>query len=239
MTALAKAIGLASTIVLLVTLCGLLVRGYWRYWYSFALYLLVLPLFTTLYLVDGRFYQSRVWMMQESLFNAIRFAMALELAGRTFRAFPGARSTLNVMVMVVLAATLALALPTYDAHHDYVNFLMRLQPRLLSGSVWLFTAIAALILWYRLPVLPLRKAVLLSYLPYLLFSTAFLSLLSQHGWIQPLQYLNQFVYLALVTFWSSAAWRLPVASDSAPPPSAPPPGTPLKRTKLPVPSLSS
>ena len=130
--------------------------------------------------------------------------MALELAGRTFRAFPGARSTLNVVVMVVVAVTLALALPSYDPDHDYVNFVLNLQPRLLSGSVWLFTAIAALILWYRLPVLPFRKAVLLSYLPYLIISTAFLNVLKEYGWdrLQVLQYLNQGVYFALVTFWA-------------------------------------
>ena len=32
-----------------------------------------------------------------------------------------------------------------------------LQPRVLNGSIWLFTAIAALILWYRLPVDPFHK----------------------------------------------------------------------------------
>lgn len=237
MTALAKAIGLASTLLLLTTLVGLLVRGHWRAWYSYALYVLVLPLFTLLYLADDRLYDKNVWMVQESLLNAIRFSMALELAGRTFRAFPGARSTLNVVLMVVVAATLALALPSYDPDHGYLNFVVNLQPRLLSGSVWLFTAIAALILWYRLPVLPVRKAILLSYLPYLIFSTAFLNLLNQFGWLQGLQYLNQVVYLVLVTFWARVAWKLPVVSHSAPP-SSEPPGTRLKRSRTVLPSLS-
>ena len=236
MTALAKVIGLASTLLLLTTLVGLVVRGHWRAWYSYALYVLVLPLFTLLYLVDARFYEKNVWMVQESLLNAIRFGMALELAARTFRAFPGARSTLNLVVMAVVAVTLALALPSYDPHHDYVNFVLNLQPRLLSGSVWLFTAIAALILWYRLPVLPFRKAVLLSYLPYLIISTAFLNVLKEYGWdrLQVLQYLNQGVYFALVTFWTRTAWQVPVLSDSpTSSSSAPPPGTRLKRTVLP------
>jgi hypothetical protein len=237
MTPLAKAIGLASTLLLLTTLVGLVVRGHWRAWYSYALYVLVLPLFTLLYLADDRLYDKNVWMVQESLLNAIRFGMALELAGRTFRAFPGARSTLNVVVMVVVAATLALALPSYDPDHEYLNFVVNLQPRLLSGSVWLFTAIAALILWYRLPVLPVRKAILLSYLPYLIFSTAFLNLLNQFGWLQGLQYLNQVVYLVLVTFWARVAWKLPVMSDSVPP-STEPPGTRLKRCRTALPSLS-
>jgi len=238
MDPLAKVIGLASTLFLLTILAGLVVRGHWRAWYSYALYVAILPLFTLLFLADQRLYSKEVWMVQETLLNGVRFAMALELAGRTFRAFPGARSTLNVVVMVVVAATLALALPSYDPDHDYVNFIVNLQPRLLSGSVWLFTAIAALILWYRLPVLPFRKAILLSYLPYLIFSTAFLNLLNQYGWLQGLQYLNQLVYLALVSFWAFTAWKVPVMSDSQPPSSTPPPGNRLKRSRAALPSLS-
>lgn len=236
MTPLAKVIGLASTLLLLTTLAGLVVRGHWRAWYSYALYLALLPFFTLLYLLDERFYAKNVWMVQETLVNAVRFAMALELAGRTFRAFPGARSTLNMVVTVIVATTLGLALPSYDPEHDYVNFVVNLQPRLLSGSVWLFTAIAALILWYRLPVLPFRKAVLLSYLPYLIVCTAFLNLLREYGWdrSQILQYGNQVVYLALGAFWVRTAWTLPVTSDSTPSSPAPPPGSRLKsRTALP------
>jgi hypothetical protein len=235
MTPVAKVIGLASTVLLLATLLGVLVRGHWRAWYSYALYISILPLFTTLYFLDARLYNHTVWTVQESLLNAVRFAMALELAARTFRGYPGARSTLNLVVMLVVAATLALVFPG-GSPTDYAYFVGDLQPRLLSGSIWLFTAIAALILWYRLPVLPFRKAILLSYLPYLIFSTAFLGLLKEYGWerSQPLQYLNQLVYLALVSFWTYVAWKVPVTSDAEPPSSSSAPrGKRTQRTALP------
>jgi hypothetical protein len=239
MPPLAKVIGFASTLLLLTTLVGLLVRGHWRAWYSLALYISVLGVFALLFIIDpARFYRHSVWMLQESLTNVVRFAMALEVAGRTFRAFPGARSTLNTVVTLVMAATLAMALPSYDPGHDYANFVLNLQPRLLSGSVWLFTAIAALILWYRLPVLPFHKAILLSYLPYLIFSAAFLNLLAEFDWPQSLQYVNQVVYLAMASFWTYTAWKVPVLIDSAPPSSTPPPGTRLKRSRTALPSLS-
>jgi hypothetical protein len=240
MTPLAQVIGLASSLLLLTALAGLLLRGHWRSWYSFALYAALMPSFTLLYLLDGRFYAKDVWMVEQSLINAVRVAMALELAGRTFRAFPGARSTLNVVVMLVVVTTVALARPSYDPDHDYLNFVVNLQPRLISGSVWLFTAIAALILWYRLPVLPFRKAILLSYLPYLIVSTAFLNVLKEYGWdrLHVLQYLNQAVYLALVSFWVRTAWKLPVMIDSQPPSSPSLPGARLKRTRTALPSLS-
>lgn len=239
MSPLASVIGQISTLLLLATFVGLLVRGHWRAWYSFALHTSVVGVFAVLYFANQKqFYSHSVWMMQENLANAVRFAMALELAGRTFRAFPGARSTLNVVVVVVIAATLALALPSYDGGWDYRNFVENLQPRLLSGSVWLFTAIAALILWYRLPVLAFRKAILLSYLPYLIFSTAFLNLLGQFGWSEDLQHVNQMVYLVLVAYWVYTAWKVPVVIDPEPPSSTPSPGTRLKRSRTALPSLS-
>src|SRR5689334_16730236 len=109
MPPLAKVIGCASTVLLLVTLAGLLVRGHWRAWYSFAVYLSIVSVFSSLYFISAeQFYSQRAWMLQENLVNAARFGMALELAARTFRGYPGARSTLNFVVTLVVGATLAL-----------------------------------------------------------------------------------------------------------------------------------
>jgi hypothetical protein len=239
MPPLAKVIGLASTVLLLATLVGLLVRGHWRAWYSFAAYTLILSVFSSLYFISAElFYSPRVWMLQENVLNAVRFGMALELAARTFRGYPGARSTLNFVVTLVVGATLALVLPSASQGADYASFISVMQPRLISGSVWLFTAIAALILWYRLPVLAFRKTILLSYLPYLIFSTVFLDLLRQHDWPPILGYLNQVVYLALVSFWVYTAWKVTVTGDPDPPSAPSAPGVRLKRSRTVLPSLS-
>lgn len=241
MSPLAKVIGIVATIMLLVTLLGLLVRGHWRAWYSFTLYASILSVFSSLYFISyDHFYSQSAWVLQENLVNVARFGMALELAARTFRGFPGARSTLNFVVTLVLGATFALVLPGSSAEVDYALFVGVLQPRLLSGSIWLFTAIAALILWYRLPVLPFRKSILLSYLPYLIVWTALLGLLKEYGWdrLAALQYLNQIAYLMLVSFWARVAWKLPVTSDPEPPSGLDPPGRRLKRTRTALPSLS-
>ena len=75
---------------------------------------------------------------------------------------------------------------------DYVTFLEEVQPRLLNGTVWIFTAIAGLILWYRLPVAPLHKSILLGYVPYLLYDAVFLKALLQASWQRDLiGYVNQ------------------------------------------------
>jgi hypothetical protein len=42
--------------------------------------------------------------------------------------------------------------------------------------------IAGLILWYRLPVRPFHKAILLSYLPYVFIFMILLSYIGQAGW---------------------------------------------------------
>jgi hypothetical protein len=142
----------------------------------------------------------------------IRFAMALELAYRTFRAFPGALATLRWALLFVLVVTFVAVVTVSGPRTDYQSFLGELHPRVLNGSIWLFTAIAALILWYRLPVNPFHKAVLLSYVPYLLVFTVTMNVLGslgRAGWERgtPARYLNQIAYLALMVHWTWAAWR--------------------------------
>jgi len=78
-----------------------------------------------------------------------------------------------------------------------------------------FTAIAALILWYRLPVAPLHKSILLGYVPYLLFDAIFLEAFVQKGWDHDvIAYVNQSIYLLLVSHWAWVAWRIEVPSGS-------------------------
>ena len=212
MTATQAAIGYAGTIALAAVLAGVLVRRRYRVWYLMALFValnLGSALLTTFW--RSRFYTADFWQAKETALNFVRFAMALELAYRTFRAFPGALATLRLTLLIVLVATLAAVLAV-SGPNDYESFLANLQPRVLNGSVWLFAAIAALILWYRLPVDPFHKAVLLGYVPYLIvFSLTInvLGALGRAGWERAwtLQYVNQLAYLALLVHWARAAWR--------------------------------
>lgn len=215
MSLTAKAIGLAGVALLLLTLAGLVVRGRWRQWYAFALYLPVIAAFSAAFVFLPDLWTPEVWYVQANVLNALRFAVALELAARTFRAFPGARSTLRPVMLLVLIVTFAMLVAFPWSAVEYQSFLEELQPRLLNGTVWLFTAIAALILWYRLPVAPLHKSVLLAYVPYLLFELLFLRVLVARSWQVPaLGYLNQAAYLLLVAFWARVAWRADVKSGA-------------------------
>jgi hypothetical protein len=111
--------------------------------------------------------------------------------------------------LFVLAATFVAVFAVSGGGTDFRSFMAELHPRVLNGSIWLFTAIAALILWYRLPVNAFHKAVLLSYVPFLLVFTVTMNALGSAtrdrlGW---LSYLYQLAYLALMVYWARAAWR--------------------------------
>lgn len=214
--ALLAAAGIA---LLVVTLAGLIARRRWSAWYAFTLYIAVVAGFSFAFVAwPDVFWQPHVWLVQTSVVNALRFAVAIELAARTFHAFPGARSTLRPVLLALLGVTLVLvlAIPVTDA--DYRTVLGEVQPRLLNGTVWLFTAIAALILWYRLPVAPLHKSVLLGYVPYLLFELVYLRVFVELGWRkEAFGYIYPAAYLLLVGHWAWVAWRAEVHSDLEPP----------------------
>lgn len=210
-----------GTIALAIVLAGVLVRGQYRAWWFFALYLAV-TLVSTVMLVawPSHFYTTAFWQGKETALNFIRFAMALELAYRTFRAFPGALATARWSLLFVLLVTLGSVLLS-GGTHDYRSFLADVQPRVLNGSIWLFTAIAAIVLWYRLPVSPFHKSVLLSYVPYLLVFSVCINMLGAAGaagWERawPVRYLNQLSYVALTIYWAYAAWR-PATEPVRPP----------------------
>jgi len=201
-----------GTIAIAVVLAGVLVRERYRVWWLFALYLAVTLVSSVMILAwPSRFYTTAFWESKETASNFIRFAMALELAYRTFRAFPGALATARWSLLFVLLVTLAGVLLS-GGSHDYQSFLADVHPRVLNGSIWLFTAIAAIVLWYRLPVHPFHKAVLLSYVPYLLVFSVCVNVLGSAGaagWesMWPVRYLNQLSYVALTVYWARAAWR--------------------------------
>lgn len=215
MTPLQAAIGYAGTAFMFATLAGLIARLRYREWWSFSLYLS----FDTVYafliaLWPERYHRPALWVMNESIGNLLRFVMALELAYRTFRGFPGAVARLRLVLLTVIGFSLVVVVAT-PPRLDYMTFMGHVHPRVLNGSIWLFTAVAALILWYRLPVRPFSKRVLLSYLPYLLVFTVAMNALGAVGWERGLafNYLNQLAYLILVAYWAYAAWqpaRLPV-----------------------------
>lgn len=212
MTALQWWLGLLGEIALAVILVGLLVRRRASRCYSFTLY--VMAVLTCEVLITAwpkHFYKWEFWLFKETLFSALKYGIALELAARTLRAFPGARATARAVLFLVVLVSLAAVLPAVPTAPvlDFSELASDLHPRILNGTIWIFTALAAVILWYRLPVDLLHKAILVGFVPYLLVFTVLMNLLKAIGWhIQDsVSYLQSGAYLLLLGYWGYAAWR--------------------------------
>ena len=203
-------VGHTGTLLVTGVLVGLLARRRWRLWYAFALSLLVVTLHDSLVaLWPERFYRGHIWRAQETAQILIRLAMVVELTVRVFRRFPGALATARRVLALILLFTFVaiVALPSRPSRHE--GFVGDLMPRVLNGSIWLFAALAILILWYRLPVHWFQKAVLLSYVPYLLVFTAAMNALGEMGWQRAawVDTTRQVAFTLLLLYWNYTAWR--------------------------------
>lgn len=219
MTGAQRVIALVGLVLIAAAVAGMVMRRRISSWRLFFLYLLAVLIGGVLpHLWPGRFFTPEFWQVKETTYVALRFGMAAELALRTFQAFPGAMATLRGVSFLILLVTLA-AVVTAPVGEGYTTFLAELQPRVLNGSVWVFTAIAGLILYYRLPIGRFQKSVLLSYVPYVLVFTVFSSHWGRGGWRTgpAMQYVNQLAYVVLVAFWNVAIWRLEASGGSASP----------------------
>jgi hypothetical protein len=201
------------------TFVGVLKRGRLRVCRMFLLFLAVVYITDVVpHLWPDRFFTSQFWLVRESVHNALRFAVALELAYFAFRSFPGARSTARALLLLLVTTTLAaVLLSTWELPGlpQYSEILSQLQIGPLLGTVWFLIGVAALILWYRLPIDAMHKAILLGWVPFLLIFAVALKLAGALGWDSNIAWLNHVhttAYLLLLGFWARAAW-LPVGAQ--------------------------
>jgi hypothetical protein len=211
MTELQWWIGAVSVLITAVLLAGLVVRRRYRSCYTFSVYLVtVLAADTLILLWPEIFHRWAFWILKENVHSLLKFAIALELALRTLQGFPGARATARAVVLLVLLVALGgmLAEPL-DPRLELYDLASRLHPRILNTAIWLFTAVAVVILWYRLPVDAFHKAILLGFVPYLLvFTVAINALASVGSRLQVLVgYVHPIAYLLVLVYWTYAAWR--------------------------------
>jgi hypothetical protein len=205
-----------------VVLAGILYRRRYREWILFPIFVFSVALWGLLSaLWPERVRIPEIWMAKEAVHHLLRLAMAVELGIRTFRAFPGAMATLKRVVFILIVITIAVVLLEAPSALHYRSFIGEFQPRVVAAAIWLFTAIAILILWYRLPVSAFQKAIVLSYVLYLPIFAVYMNLWGQR---KPfIDYLHQAAYLAVVSSWVYLCWR----QDPPPKAEPPPPDSPL------------
>lgn len=211
MTTWQYAIAHATKVLVIATLLGSLARGRCRLCWSFAAYLLVILTCNSLVSFwPERFFVEWFWMLQQTAYDLAKLAVAIELAHRSFRAFPGARATARLVLLSVLAlTTVAVVTVPASSSSTFLSFtLTEWHPRIASGTIWLMTSTALLAVWYQLPVHAFQRAILMGFTAYLLVFTTLLNVLRRGLDLRDtVNALDGVAYLALVAWWAYASWR--------------------------------
>jgi hypothetical protein len=218
MTASQVLIAHAVKLLVLLTLAGIIARRRWRVCWSFTAYLGVILICNSLVSFwPDRFYQPWFWIVRTALYDGLKVAIAVELAYRTFQAFPGAQATARrvLFLLVIVSSALLMALP-WDS--SYGGALFEWEPRILTATIWLLNALAVVVIWYRVPIHAYHKAILLGFVPYLLVFTILLRLLRHYGWdiLPVVQAAEPLAYMLLMGWWAWAAWEPEGVPDVSP-----------------------
>jgi hypothetical protein len=198
-----------ACVAVVASLAGLAHRRRLNQCYSFGAYLLaVLSAQTLMEIWPARFYTRDFWLATETTHQFLKLAIVVELAARTMSVFPGAQRSARRVLLITLIVLLAL-LATSIGAPEYARLVTDLLPRAVSGTVWLFCGLAAVIVWYRIPVTPFQKAILLGFCLFLLTYSILLSLIGSLGWQHRpvLNFANGLAFLAVQVYWAWAAWR--------------------------------
>ena len=197
-------------LLLLVLLAGMLWRGRVRQCWAFAAYVLAALLGNTLVsLWPERFFNPPFWVLKQGVYDVLKIAIALELAWRSFHAFPGAQRTAQRVLLALLVVS-TLCPRVRSPPRPSFETLWEWQPPVATAALWLLTATALMVVWYQVPVNGWQRAIMLGLAPYLLVFVSLLGLLERRGWAvvgELFATAETLAYLALVAFWSWAAWR--------------------------------
>jgi hypothetical protein len=209
---------LASLVLLLVVLAGLAVRRLYRLCYTFPAYLAAVWLGDFLILMwPAHFYQWSFWLLKETLYAVLKLAVALEIMALAYQAFPHARAAARLLVLGVLGALLVLLLMApVPANAELSTIARELLRRVANGSALVSCGVWGLVLWYRLPMHPLHRAMLSGLVAYLVVFASAITVTLALGWdLRGLANAAEATAWALLLlYWSWAVWRRqPTSSD--------------------------
>jgi hypothetical protein len=209
-------IALAVHEAMAIALIGIALRNRHRLCRSFTFYLAAVLGFESLAVAwPERFFTYSVWTFQETLFAVLKLALALELVYLTFARLPGALTAAKV---VVLAGILVMLYSVAPFTFNYEHVAARMQPRLATGTAWLFTLYTALVYFFRVPLHPYHRTILIGLVPYLVVSGLLNNLLDVKGWsvLPAVDHLDPLAYLLASAYWARGAWRRDEAPVESP-----------------------
>lgn len=199
-----------TALVECIILAGLISRQRLSRCLGFTAYIASVLLHTVMVLTfPDTFGQFVIWRYAQIVYASLRHVMALELALHTFRAFPVARRLARSFLWVM--SVLALATPFMFGSDltSLTTMLLDVVPRMNLAAVGLFTGLGVLILWYRLPLDPMHKAVIMGIVPYLAIYSVLLRAARDLGskYFGIMDYTNQFAWIIVTVFWAWVAWQ--------------------------------
>lgn len=210
-----QAILAVTNVLLLATLAGLLRRQRVRLAYAFPVYLVAIVVMSSLTgLWPERFHTWSFYWFKEAVYSVLKVGVAAELAVRVLQAFPAARRAARAVFLLVLGITLVAAWAASpdepaSGQAGWAQLALSLNPRINNGTAWLFGALFALILYYRLPLHPLHKAIAFGFMAYLLFLSFGLDQVKRSEFAHRalVSYASSIGYALVAAFWARAAWR--------------------------------
>lgn len=210
-SALDLAMGGAGAIGLVFTLAGVLRRGLHHRCWSFVVYLLASLVYGLITLAGMAFYDLpgiewphwfwswEFWHFEQTVLEMVKLALAVELGVRVVAAFPGTWRLARALLGLALITTTGLVMFGSAPQH----------PLLASGTIWLFTAVSLVVVFFNLPLHAWYRALLVGFVPYLFVFATLQSIMSRRGYAiaATIGSIDQVAYLALVGWWVYAAWR--------------------------------
>ncbi len=215
---------LAGKLALLMAIAGIFARKRQSECWSLPVYLgTVLVFDTAVSLFPAQLFHWKVYVLQQWVYNLLTLAVALELARRAFKVFPGAAATARLVFLAILAVTalsIFAATPSGAARGTSFSVVavLTLQPRLINATIWLFVATSRLVMFFNIPVSDWHRSVSLGFSFYLVISVTLLNLLKAFGF-DIRSFINFFdgsAYLALCSWFALRAWQADEAVEVVP-----------------------
>jgi hypothetical protein len=202
---------LSAAIVALV-IVGLFVQHRARLCWSFLAYCFAVLLGNRLVVLwPETFFRGWFWSLKATVYGVLCAAVAIEIALLTFSQFPRARKRMLAVVACMTAfGGLGLLLKAI-AEDGYWTRLGVLVPSAEIGVLFLFAAVLGFAFYYRVPLHPFHRGLMVGFALYLGVDPAVLALVRQFG---PGAYpyvaaLDPALFASTVGIWAWAAWKRP------------------------------
>jgi hypothetical protein len=201
---------IVSLLLIPFILVGLARTRLYRASRLFTAYLMVVWLSDVLPLLWPRyFFVWTFWQLKETALGALKLGIAIEIASLAYHSFPRAGAAVMRGLLIVLVIGICVIVGAIPSASGVAELARELQPRLANVTVLVFCLVWALIIWYRIPLHFMHRALLRGFVPYLLVFATVRGLMMDLGWNvwQSVNLADTISYCLLLLYWAWEVWR--------------------------------